>query len=62
MARMSDYESIIFDAKHKSEDAINRLDSLEIEFMRYKTKTADEIIDLKMEIKYLREKLNAKEG
>lgn len=62
MARMSDYEGIIFDTKHKSEDAINRLDSLEIEFMQYKTKTNDEIIDLKMEIKYLREKLNAKEG
>lgn len=58
MARMSDYEGIIFDAKHKSEDAINRLDSLEIEFMRYKTKTDDEIIDLKMEISQLKRRLN----
>lgn len=55
---MSDYEGIIFDAKHKSEDAINRLDFLEMEFMRYKTKTNDEIIDLKMEISRLRRKLD----
>lgn len=55
---MSDYEGIIFDAKHKSEDAINRLDFLEIEFMKYKTKTNDEIVDLKMEISRLKRKLD----
>lgn len=58
MARMSDYEGIIFDAKHKSEDAINRLDFLEMEFMKYKTKTNDEIVDLKMEISRLKRRLD----
>ena len=56
MARMSDYETIIFESKNKIFELEKRVDFLENENIRLKTMIEDKLIDIQMDINMLKKR------
>lgn len=54
MARMRDYESIIFDNKNKIYELMQRVDMLEQENMKLNMLINDKLVDLEMDIRFLK--------
>lgn len=57
MARMSDYESIIFENKNKIDELRQRVDVLEQENMKLNMLIKDKLVDLEMDIRFLKNRI-----
>lgn len=57
MARMSDYEPIIFESKNKIFELEKKVDFLENENIKLKTMLNDKLIDLQMDINMLKARM-----
>lgn len=57
MARMSDYESIIFESKNKIDELRQRVDVLEQENMKLNMLIKDKLVDLEMDIRFLKNRI-----
>lgn len=57
MARMSDYEPIIFESKNKIFELEKKVDVLENENIKLKTMLNDKLIDLQMDINMLKARM-----
>jgi len=56
MARMSDYESIIFETKDKAFDLEKKVDLLEQEVDKLKLMLNDKLVDIEMDLRYLKQR------
>lgn len=56
MARMSDYESIIFETKDKAFDLEKKVDILEQEVDKLKMMLNDKLVDIEMDLRYLKQR------
>jgi len=56
MARMSDYEKIIFETKNKVFELEKKVDYLEQENQRLNTLLNDKLVDIQMDITYLKQR------
>lgn len=59
MARMSDYEPIIFESKNKIFELEKKVDFLENENIRLKRMLEDKLVDIEMDIHMLKTKIRS---